>query len=409
MGETATATIEPSEGLPYERHVLLGLGSLAYAALLFVWFSLPAYVDEIIVDLDLSGAQAGVLEGAVPLTYIPLALVTGLVVDRLGPLRTMGVGIVLFGIAETLRAGAGGFASMLVFTVLLGVGGTTITFGLPKLVAELYPAAQGGSASAVYLLGSYAGTAAAFALGRSILGPLLGGWRPLFYWSGLAVLGFAVIWWAVTFLAASTGTDVEQTFDPGSLRSDVATVFASRSMWLVVALGTAYLLLVHGIQGWAATILQSRGIAAGLAAGVTSAFVVAQAVGTVSLPTVSDYLGRRRGVIVASGVFILLGTTALAVTGRSVLAAVGAVALVGVGVGGVSPLVRVLPVEIEGIGSDLTGVAVGLVFAVGEAGGFLGPVLVGTMYDVTGSYVPGIGILAASGLVVVSAGLALDA
>jgi cyanate permease len=79
----------------------------------------------------------------------------------------------------------------------------------------------------------------------------------------------------------------------------------------------------------------------------------------------------------------------------------------GLGVGGLSPMVRAIPPELEGIGARLTGTAVGLVFAVGEIGGFFGPVLIGWLHDLTGSFAPGLAVLAASGVAAVLAGFRL--
>ena len=62
-------------------YALVGVGALSYTCLLFLWFSLPAYLSTIIAETGITGTQAGVLAGAIPLTYVPLALFSGLVVD----------------------------------------------------------------------------------------------------------------------------------------------------------------------------------------------------------------------------------------------------------------------------------------------------------------------------------------
>jgi nitrate/nitrite transporter NarK len=69
--------------------------------------------------------------------------------------------------------------------------------------------------------------------------------------------------------------------------------------------------------------------------------------------------------------------------------------------------VRAIPAELDGIGPELTGAAVGLIFAVGEVGGFLGPVLLGSLRDLTGSFVPGLAVLAGGALLVIGAGMAM--
>lgn len=386
------------------NYLALVLGSASYTCLLFVWFLLPAFLTPVIDDLGLAGWQAGVLAGAVPLTYIPLSLVSGLVIDRIGPRLAIGIGLLTFGFAGAARGLAAGFPSMLALTLLVGVGATGITFGLPKLVATLFPADRAGSASTVYLLGSYAGSASAFAIGRPVLGPLLGGWRPAFVYSGLAVVAFALIWFVGTAGAIPREVENDRGFSVGALREDARRVLFSHNMVLLVAIGAAYLFVNHGLQGWLVALLEGRGLRPALAGLTTTVLVAGQVVGALSIPTLSDRLGVRRPAMVLAGVLVAGGTATLLASGTALaLAAVGIVG-VGIGIGGVGPLVRAIPVELDGIGPELTATAVGFVFTVGEVGGFLGPFLVGSLRDLTGSFAPGLALLAASGLVIVAAG-----
>jgi nitrate/nitrite transporter NarK len=76
--------------------------------------------------------------------------------------------------------------------------------------------------------------------------------------------------------------------------------------------------------------------------------------------------------------------------------------------GGLSPLIRAVPVELEGIGARLTGTAVGIVFAVGEIGGFLGPVAIGVLRDTMGTFTPGLLVAALCTLVAAGAGAAMS-
>lgn len=395
------------------------LGACSYLLLMVNWFVLAAFLEPIGDDLGLSGTQAGVLVGAVPLTYVPLSLLTGLVLDRIGARRGIALSVLVFGSAQLLRSVTVGFPDLLAATVLFAVGATGITFGLPKLVAGAFPSRLLGTMSTVYILGSYAGTASAYSVGRALVGPAVGGWRPTFRLFGVAALAFLAVWVpAAWWHARRHGTpygddggsgdehDEQEGFSIASLRADVTRVFTHRVMRLLVVVGTVYLLLAHSLQGWIPALLESRGVAAATAASVATLFVVGQAVGTVTVPPVSDRIGRRRPAVVACGVGAVVGVAGLAVAGSAVAAAV-AVLAVGWGVGGVSPLVRAIPTEIEGIGPALTATAVSLVFAVGELGGFFGPFLVGGLRDLTGSFLPGLGVLVVGAVVLAGAGLRL--
>ncbi|MFC6824341.1 CynX/NimT family MFS transporter [Halopelagius fulvigenes] len=395
------------QGLTDETRRAYGLvvvAAFAYTCLMFVWFSLPAYLSRIVEDVGLTGTQAGLLVGAVPLTYIPLALFSGVAIDRVGPGRSLAAGVSVYGVAQIARSVALGFPSLLASTLLLGVGATAVTFGLPKLVSILFPPERTGLPSSIYLIGAAAGSAGAFGVGRPLLGPLLGGWRPLFLWSGLAAVAYALLWYAISRKAGIDDSTAEgESFSVRSVGRDLRLVLSHRELRFVVAVGTMYLLVNHGIQGWLPTILESRGLSPDRAGVTTSLFVAAAAVSTLLLPAVADRYAARRTALVACGSVVFLGVLGTALSGIGPLLFLG-VAVTGAGVGGISPLVRAIPPDLEGIGPRLTGTAMGFVFAVGEVGGFLGPVLIGTFREETNSFVPGFAMLAAAGLVVVLAG-----
>jgi cyanate permease len=396
-----------------ESYALLLLGTAGYALFMFAWFLLSAFLTPVIADLGLTSTQAGVVTGAVPLSYIPFALVSGVVIDRVGAHNAVGVGLLLVGAAHAVRSGATGFVSVLLPTLLLGVGGTGVAFSLPKLVSDLFPPERAGSMSSVYVAGVSVGTAVAFALGRSVLEPALGGWRPVFYWTGLGVAGFGLCW-LVASRALWPRADRFGDDDPGqgfsldSVRTDLATVLSHAQLRFLVLVGTMRLFVNHGLQAWLVALLEGRGLAAGLAAGVTTLLVVGRIGGTLSIPPLSDRFDARRAAVVGCGVVGTVGTVGLVVSGASLPATVAAVALVGVSLGGLSPLVRAIPIELDGIGPRLTATANGLIFTVGEVGGFAGPFLVGSLRDATGSFVPGLAALAAGSVVVVVAGYAMD-
>ena len=381
-------------------YALTAAAALTYTGLTFCWFTLPAYLPVISRELGLSGTEAGVVAGAVPLTYVPLAVLSGLVVDRVGAGRSLAGGLGLVGVAQVARTFAPGFPTLLAATVLLGVGGTAITFGLPKLVSTLFAAGETGLPSSIYLLGASAGTAGAYALGRPLFGPALGGWRPLFFWSGAVALAYALAW---ALVARGLLRDDAGRFDRGSLGRDLRIVLGSRPLRLVVVLGAVYLSVIHGLQGWLPTVLEARGLGSDAAGRTTSLLVAANAAGVLAVPMLADRYNTRRVAVVCCGAAVSTGVAGIVAGGLGALL-VGGVVLAGLGVGGLSPLVRAIPPELEGVGPRLTGVAVGVVFAGGEVGGFLGPVVVGALYDLTGTYAVGLGVLGAAGVAAVAAG-----
>jgi len=56
----------------------------------------------------------------------------------------------------------------------------------------------------------------------------------------------------------------------------------------------------------------------------------------------------------------------------------------------------IIPVEIEKIGTENTATAIGIIFMIGNTGGFIGPVISGKLMDVTGSHWAGFIFMAAA-------------
>lgn len=390
------------EGTNFRAYGVVVAAKFTYVALMFVWFSVPAYLAVITAEVGLTSFQSGLLVGAVPLTYIPLALFSGIVVDRKGPGVSLTIGALLFGSAQIGRSVATDFGLLFVYTVVIGVGATTITFGLPKLVSLLFPPKRTGFPSTIYLIGAW--STLVFGVGRPVVGPWLGGWRPLFFWSGIVAIGVALSWYAIT---RSTDVDalVSETDSltiSGAL-DDLKHLLTHGELQLVVIIGSMYLLVTHSLQGWLPVVLESRGVSPGIAGATTALFVIAIALGTFVVPTTADRFSVRRLALVACGAGVSLGIVGILV--RSAIAFLAAaVTAVGIGVGGISSIVRAIPPELEGVGAEFTGTAVGIIFAVGEIGGFLGPVVIGILHDVTGSYTPGLALLGIAGVVVVVAG-----
>ncbi|MFB6312143.1 MAG: CynX/NimT family MFS transporter [Salinirussus sp.] len=392
---------------------ILVLGALVYAAYTFVWFSLPALLTPLIADTGLSTTQAGLVVGAVPLVYIPLGLVGGVLIDRLGSRTALGVAVTGFGVIQLVRGLATDFIGLLVPTLALGVLGMAATFGLPKLVSELFPAERTGSSTAVYQVGSQLGPVAAFGLSRSVLEPRLGGWEGVFLASGAIVLAFSAVWWIVTGIYARssdtnwTAGDPDGTTALESARRNIGTLVGHRDMLLLVVVGTAYLFLNHGLRGWLAVILEEAGLAAGLAGVLVSFMVVAEIGGTLTIPTISDRWNRRKAALALSGLLCLVGTAGLLILPGAIPLIVIILALVGAGIGGLSPMIKAIPADMDGVDPEMTATAVSLIYAVGEIGGFTGPIVIGGLRDLTGGFAAGLGVVIAAAAVAVVASLSL--
>ncbi|WP_434662603.1 MFS transporter [Paraburkholderia sp. A3BS-1L] len=155
--------------------------------LLMLGFMLPA----ISADLHLSGAQAGSLVTWTLVGAVVGGIVFGLLSDRFGRVRVLTWTILVFAVFTGLCALSRGYADLLVYRTIAGIGlGGEFGIGM-ALVAEAWPDRLRARASSYVGLGWQVGVLAAALLTPWLL-PLIG-WRGMFAIGLLpAVVSFVV-------------------------------------------------------------------------------------------------------------------------------------------------------------------------------------------------------------------------
>lgn len=142
--------------------------------LLILGFMLPA----IAMDLHLSSTQAGSLVTWTLVGAVAGGVIFGMLGDHFGRVRVLAWTILVFAVFTGLCALAQGYADLLVYRTMAGIGlGGEFGIGM-TLVAEAWPAAQRARVSSYVGLGWQLGVLAA-ALLTPLLLPVIG-WRGMF-------------------------------------------------------------------------------------------------------------------------------------------------------------------------------------------------------------------------------------
>ncbi len=372
-----------SEGTPYYKNryrwVMLALVWICYLIFGMVAFALAPMVTPIIEDLNISYSQMGFILGAWPLTYVVVAAIGGVVVDRLGIRKSIFLGVLLIGLSAGLRYLAGGFGTLFLCVALFGVGGPMISIGAPKTISLWFHGKERGTAVGFYMTGIWIGGAVTLSTVNSVIMPLTGySWRIVFVCFGLLAFIVALLWW---FLAR----DVKTVEADGSSRIDKVFrgLIILRSVQLVIAMGFLTFSVSHGFNGWLPKILEVGGLSpamAGLAASIPT---------WVSIPAilfiphlVAPHL-RGRVIALAS---LLVAIVILIIPETS-----GAPLIIGLVVYGMAnccimPLLVLILMDLPEVGSRYMGAAAGMYFCIAEVGGFTGPLIVGAIKDVAGGF-----------------------
>src|SRR5438067_2301996 len=143
-------------------------------------------------ELGLSATAFGVAVSAFFWVYAPVQLVVGWLCDRFSVYRLLAGGIVLWAGITMLIAFVGGFLSLLVLRIMLGVGESIAFPGTSKIIARHVPAEHRGMANAAVAAGLALGPAVGTLAGGLIVANW--GWRPMFLAFGLATLIWLLPW-----------------------------------------------------------------------------------------------------------------------------------------------------------------------------------------------------------------------
>jgi MFS family permease len=183
------ATIAKTSAAPRVLILLLGAaiflnyvdrGSIAVAA--------PVMKSE----LNLSAEAYGWAVSAFFWVYAPVQLFAGWLCDRFSVYKLMAGGILLWAASTLLMGFVGGFTSLLVLRIMLGVGESIAFPGGSKIIARHIPVEQRGTANAALAMGIALGPAVGTLAGGLMVASW--GWRPMFIVFGLVTLIWLFPW-----------------------------------------------------------------------------------------------------------------------------------------------------------------------------------------------------------------------
>ncbi|MCL2418557.1 MAG: MFS transporter [Conexibacteraceae bacterium] len=148
--------------------------------------SIGAMAPELQSSLGINIADIGLLSAATLLVGAVATIPVGMLVDRIKRIPMLSVSVVLWSIASLLSAFAGGFSTLLLTRLLLGVVVATAGPAIASLTGDYFPAAERGKIYAYILGGEIAGNAVGFIVSGQVASLI--DWRVSFVL--LAIPGF---------------------------------------------------------------------------------------------------------------------------------------------------------------------------------------------------------------------------
>jgi CP family cyanate transporter-like MFS transporter len=161
------------------------------------------------------------------------------------------------------------------------------------------------------------------------------------------------------------------------------------SAWLLGAIFGSQSILFYGGITWLASIYAERGWGPVEAGGLVALFTGIGLLPTLAVPLFADRLGSRRSQLSLAALLSIAGALVIAATPSEPpgsLLTVGAVALLGIGIGAYFPLALTLPVDVAADPADAASISA-LMLLVGYLLAAMSPVVLGFVRDTAGDFV----------------------
>jgi MFS family permease len=373
------ATIARSNGVTRALVMLLGAAVfLNYVDRGAIGVAAPLMKEE----LGLSATAFGLAVSAFFWVYAPVQLFVGWLCDRFSVYRLLAWGVVIWAASTLLMGFVGGFASLLVLRVMLGLGESFAFPASSKIIAEQVAPERRGIANATVSIGLALGPAAGTLAGGVILAFL--GWRAIFIVFGLLTLLWLIPWRQVT-------RDLHSKH--GLTKSEYVPVSAIIGRWPLWSMSIAHFTSNYGfyfLLAWLPLYLvQSRGLSIGEMTMLATLSYLAQAVSALAFGAWSDRWtrsGRSEGSLrrwMMSTTQLLAGLSILGIAYADTKVELAILLIVaGIAIGSLS--VNIFAVAQMFAGPRAAGTWVGIQNALGNLSGVFGPVITGVIVDEAG-------------------------
>jgi sugar phosphate permease len=337
-------------------------------------------------SLGLPVAALGIFVTAFYVGYVICNALGGMASDRVGARLTLSISLMLLGVSTFLFSFTASVGFGLVLQGLMGLAAGADYASSIKLIVAWFDRTSRGRAMGILLIASSLGVTATNAVVPTLAA--LAGWQGVYRALGLVTLAVGAI--AFLLLRDRPAGTVQNL----AARVPVRRLLGNRNLLLLGLVGFAAFWGTWGFAFWAnALMIKGRGFSAIQAGGVVSLVGIAAIIGKPLIGLLSDWMvGRCKWLSFAT---LVLFVVMLMIFGTLTdpMAFAFAAPLVGLGAFLYSPLLAAMVAETSGVA--LAGSAAGVLASFWQLGSVIVPVVVGVVFQATGSFLAAFATLAA--------------
>ena len=364
--------------LPWKILILAIVLNFCTWAFLFVT---PPLETLLSADLFITHFQTSLLFTTPILIIALVAIPAGIIADKIGLKRAIGIGAIIACIGAVLRGTASTYSSLLIFSIIFGLGMGFTFANLPKLARSCSSIQKTSLVMGIINgFGLLAGIGLALAITIPIIYPLAKSYHGVFYIWAVPLIIATIFWWILVSEPPCPSTEIE-TKKTGSV--GIKEVLKNRTLWLL-----AVILLLHNIffytwSGWLPTYLLQKGFSSNLTGLLTSIMLWVGIPTILLVPTFYSRINisKRLLIWVPSLIFAFLAVWILYASMFSIF-----LIMVIAGIINILRFNTLLSLPVEIMPKEHSGVAGGVVVSVGYMGAVIGPSMAGQILDITGSF-----------------------
>ncbi|MFP7170939.1 MFS transporter [Terribacillus sp. 7520-G] len=375
----------------FSRH---SAGKYSVLVLLFIGWCI-SYIDRAAIsialasigaDFNLDSSVLGIVLSVFFIGYAAMQIPGGWLADRFGSKNVILSAILLWSVFTAITGLAWSLASLIAIRLLFGLGEGAYPSASIKGLAENFPKEQRPKMSSVMLSSNYIGSAIAPLLVAPLL--LAFGWRNLFFIIGIAGVVFALIYWFWVKPVKPKNMDQIQTGQAIKKTEKVPLkqLLATPILWQLALIWFGMSLINKGLDSWMPTyLLTERGLDLKAIGLLTPLPFIAAGISTAigGWVMVKFFDGREKILLITSAsitaIFLYFMYTAQTV--GSVIAFQGIVYFFK---SFVLATTMALPLKI--LSGKVAGSAAGVINLFGQSAGFVSPVIIGIIVEVSGSF-----------------------
>ncbi|MGE8384072.1 MAG: MFS transporter, partial [Pseudomonas putida] len=347
-------------------------------------------------DLHLSDTVYGLGAGLFFIAYALFGVPSNLMLDRVGPRRWIACLMVVWGLLSTSMLLIESSSAFYLLRFALGAAEAGFFPGILVYLNRWYPAGRRAQVTALFAIA----VPLAGVVGGPVSGAILAfmhdtgglrGWQWMFLLEGAPVvlLGLVVLavlpehFERVSWLNEQQKATLRAQFGEEEQRKPVTSfgaIFASRALWLLVAVYCAVMLAVNTLAFWMPSLIHSAGVASDASVGLLSAVpYVAGCVFMLACGRSSDRHRERRWHLCVPLLMAAAGIAIAAIAPGQAMPVMAGLVLAGMGASAALPMFWQLPPAFLNARTQAAGIA--LISSLGSIASFFTPYFIGWVRD----------------------------